>query len=230
MGKPAPPDDTITKMLETIYPVSRETIVRFAKYEAMLHQWQEKTNLVSRTTLDDFWVRHVADSLQLISLAPNARHWTDIGSGGGFPGLVIAIVMREINEVSGEHVEVNLVESIGKKCAFLRRVTTETAAAAAVHNIRIESATKLLNSAEIVTARAVTSLNNLLLLTGHVLAGDRRALFHKGRDYLAELAECDGKWKFDLVVHRSRIDADSVILDISNVEQIVDTETGKLSR
>ena len=107
-------------LLNSIYPVSRETISRLERYNAILRQWQAKTNLVAPSTLDEFWSRHVADSLQIVARKSDARRWTDIGSGGGFPGLVIAIVLG--TEKPGSDLEISLVESIRKKCAFLSQV------------------------------------------------------------------------------------------------------------
>ncbi len=213
-------DSEIRDLLKSIYPVSRETIERLQVFHKLLKQWQSKTNLVAPSTLDQFWHRHIADSLQILAIAPNARHWTDIGSGGGFPGLVIAIVMQQIAEEEGSVTSVRLIESIQKKCSFLRRVGVEAKVDVDVQAIRIESASKQLDDCEVITARALTSLGNLLDLTGTHITGEKIALFHKGRDYLSEIEDCRGKWNFDLVVHTSKIDADSVVLEISNVERL----------
>ena len=213
-------DVEILDRLQRIYPVSRETIVKFARYEELLVQWQKKTNLVAPSTLSQFWSRHVADSLQLLKIADDADVWTDIGSGGGFPGLILALAMDEISARAGKKKTVNLVESIQKKCAFLRRVGSETNCSVNVHPIRIESAAEQLEQADIITARALASLHQLLELSGDHISGNKRALFHKGRDYQRELEECRGKYEFDLVIHDSVIDAESVILEISNVKRV----------
>lgn len=212
------PDPSVLQMLNSIYPVSRETIARLKIYEELLNQWQKKTNLVAPSTLSQFWTRHVADSLQLVALAPDCANWTDIGSGGGFPGMVLAIVMAD--RKSDVQSSVQLVESIHKKCAFLRRVAHQCGVKAEVHCMRIESATEQLQKADIVTARALASLGKLLELTEGNITGNRKALFHKGKDYLAEIEECRGKWRFDLVTHPGRIDADSVILEIANAARL----------
>jgi 16S rRNA (guanine527-N7)-methyltransferase len=204
------------ELLQEIYPVSRETISRLEIYHRLLVKWQAKTNLVAPSTLHHFWDRHVADSLQLIDLSTGTRNWTDIGSGGGFPGMVIAIVMEQIRDVDGSTPRVCLVESIGKKCAFLRQVANECGVQAEISKTRIESATKQLLQASVVTARALASTEKLLTLTEGAILGERKALFHKGRGYEKELADCRGKWRFDLLVHPSRIDAESVVLEISN--------------
>ncbi|MCB1439356.1 MAG: 16S rRNA (guanine(527)-N(7))-methyltransferase RsmG [Nitratireductor sp.] len=205
-------------LLNSIYPVSRETISRLERYNAILRQWQAKTNLVAPSTLDEFWSRHVADSLQIVALKSDARRWTDIGSGGGFPGLVMAIVLG--TEKPGSDLEISLVESIRKKCAFLSQVALQTGIRVNVHPKRIEDATDELKGAEVITARALASLEKLLELTGDQISGDRVALFHKGRDYRAELEECRGKWDFDLLVHESVLGADSVVLEIANARRL----------
>ena len=205
-------------LLNSIYPVSRETISRLERYNAILRQWQAKTNLVAPSTLDEFWSRHVADSLQIVALKSDARRWTDIGSGGGFPGLVMAIVLG--TEKPGSDLEISLVESIRKKCAFLSQVALQTGIRVNVHPKRIEDATDELKGAEVITARALASLEKLLELTGDQISGDRVALFHKGRDYRAELEHCRGKWDFDLLVHESVLGADSVVLEIANARRL----------
>ena len=205
-------------LLNSIYPVSRETISRLERYNAILRQWQAKTNLVAHSTLEEFWYRHVADSLQIVALKSDARRWADIGSGGGFPGLVMAIVLG--TEKPGSDLEISLVESIRKKCAFLSQVALQTGIRVNVHPKRIEDATDELKGAEVITARALASLEKLLELTGDQISGDRVALFHKGRDYRAELEECRGKWDFDLLVHESVLGADSVVLEIANARRL----------
>lgn len=203
-------------LIESICPVSRETLDRLACYGRILASWQAKTNLVSPNTLPDFWKRHVADSLQCLALAPEASVWVDLGSGGGFPGMAIAVA-----NAGREDVTHHLVESIHKKCAFLREVARQTGATAKIHCERIESAAKRIAQGpevpQVVTARALAPLPGLLELSAPFFQAGARALFHKGRDFEAELRECDGLWRFDLVVHRSRIEADSVLLEISDV-------------
>ena len=114
------------------YRVSRETLTRLLAYQALLGRWQQRINLVGPATLEDFWSRHAADSAQLLALAEDRRVWLDLGSGGGFPGLVVAIMLAE----TGGHV--HLVESDGRKAAFLRTVIREVGAPASVHNRRAE--------------------------------------------------------------------------------------------
>jgi 16S rRNA (guanine527-N7)-methyltransferase len=116
-------------------PVSRETEERLTLLVAELERWQQAKNLVSSATLADVWTRHIADSLQLYALAPEAETWLDLGSGGGFPGLVIGICLAELG-----HGQIHLVESNARKCAFLRHAARVTGAPVTVHNRRIEDA------------------------------------------------------------------------------------------
>ena len=202
--------------LNKIYPVSRETFSRLQEYEILLRQWQAKTNLVSPSTLTAFWTRHVADSLQCLAIAPNAKNWIDLGSGGGFPALPIAIKRAcDSPETFGRHV---LVESNHKKCAFLREVARKTGTPVVVINDRIESATKQIQAGEfqVITARALAPLAKLLDLASPMMNGETVAVFHKGREFRTELEDCRGLWWFDLVIHESRIESGSVLLEIRN--------------
>lgn len=212
--------EVIFSELSRIYPVSRETFERLKILVARVEEWQKKTNLVAPSTLNDMWSRHIADSLQCIKLKPQARHWVDIGSGGGFPGLVIAAVMADYQGSS-----IDLIESIQKKCSFLRQVNRQMKAPAKVHCDRIENISSNINQPEIVTARALAALPLLFELASPWLLNGAIALFHKGREFEAELADCDGLWSFDLINHESVISTDSVILEISNLKRInIDAE------
>lgn len=214
------PSDKELSLLNSIHPLDEDAIEKLSIYHRTLVQWQKKTNLVAPSTLEFFWQRHVADSLQVLELYPEIKHWTDIGSGGGFPGLILAILLGQKNTKQPNSRNVNLVESIQKKCVFLRKVANDTKAAASIFANRIESSTKQLEEAEAISARALASLEKLLELTeGHII-GRRFAVFHKGRDYQREIEECNGKWNFDLVVHKSKIDVESVILEVRNAVRI----------
>ena len=198
-----------------IFQLSQNAVDKLVIYYRLLVQWQAKTNLVAPSTLGQFWQRHVADSLQLYSLYPDARQWTDLGSGAGFPGMVLAILLSEAEEGS-----VRLVESVQKKSAFLRKVANETGASATIYSIRIESAAKQMDEAQIITARALASLDKLLSLTEGHIGGERFAVFHKGREFKREIEQCRGKWSFDLVVVPSKIDPESVLLEVRNARLI----------
>lgn len=197
--------------LTSIYPVSRETLRRFTIMVEQLSKWQKKTNLVAPSTLEDVWNRHVADSLQCIALRPNAKSWLDIGSGGGFPGLIIAAVMAEQKDSV-----VTLVESNQKKASFLRQANRQMGSNATVVASRIETLDVTSIQPQIVTARALAELPLLLKLSRPFLEKGATALFHKGREYREELAKCDGLGSFDLLCHESKVEQDSVILEISN--------------
>lgn len=198
--------------LQSIHPVSQTVFERLELYVARLTEWQRKTNLIAPSTLEDIWVRHVADSLQCIALKPDSRSWLDLGSGGGFPGLVIAAVMADEDNAS-----VTLVESNNKKTAFLRQVNHQMGAKATVVTARIEDVEIASGAPEVITARALTALPNLLSLSSRWIEAGAIGLFHKGRESASELAECDGLWSYDLIHHSSRISPESVILEISNL-------------
>lgn len=195
--------------------VSRETSARLERYAALLRKWNPRINLVSKSTLDDLWTRHMADSAQLHALAPHpVRHWADLGAGGGFPGLVIAILAIETG--SPEHV--TLVESDTRKAAFLRTVVRETGAPASVATERIEALPPL--GAEVVSARALADLSTLLAYTERHMAPEGLALFPKGAGWKKELAAAQEKWKFRCRVVKSETEDGPVILSISGVLRV----------
>jgi 16S rRNA (guanine527-N7)-methyltransferase len=192
--------------------VSRETRQRLEDHASLYEKWSPRINLTAPSTQKDFWRRHVGDSAQLLEIVPEARHWIDLGSGGGFPGMVIAILLQDVPAA-----RVELVESNRKKTAFLQAVKARCAPSAIIHPARIEDVVGRIAPPEIVTARALAALPKLLDMTAPWLQGATRALFHKGRGYAVEIEESRAKWRFDLVIHESRIDADSVVLDITNL-------------
>jgi 16S rRNA (guanine527-N7)-methyltransferase len=139
-------------------PVSRETETRLDRYVALLVEWQAKTNLVSPTTLPHLWTRHVSDSLQLLALAPEAKVWADLGSGGGFPGIVLACAMAEVSGAT-----VHLVERNAKKAAFLREALRVTNAPGVVHLADTgDNVDSLVGKVDCVTARALAPLHQLI--------------------------------------------------------------------
>jgi 16S rRNA (guanine527-N7)-methyltransferase len=199
--------------LSGIAEVSRETRQRLERFIALLRKWGAAQSLVAPSTLPQIWRRHVADSAQLLAVAPEALRWLDLGTGAGFPGLVIAILLAE--RVGSP---VHLVESNQRKCAFLRRAIAETGAPASVHEGRIEAVlADWSEPVEIITARALAPLPRLFDLVAPLLPGTARLLFPKGRDFAGEVAEASKSWHFDLVNHRSRINGGGVILDITGL-------------
>jgi 16S rRNA (guanine527-N7)-methyltransferase len=194
-------------------PVSRETEARLDRYVALLLEWQAKTNLVAPSTLPQLWTRHVADSLQLLDLAPQAATWADLGSGGGFPGIVLACAMAERGG------RVDLVERNGKKAAFLREAVRVTGSPGTVHATDIGDYVDSVAAApDCVTARALAPLNMLLDLAAPLMTKGARALFLKGQDVESELTEATKYWNIEPVLHPSRSGGEGWIVDIGRLE------------
>lgn len=202
--------------LKSIVPdVSRETTDRLIAFEELFRKWSSAINLASPSTLADLWSRHILDSAQLFPLASEAKRWLDLGSGGGFPGIVTACFLNESPGAS-----IDLVESAGKKAAFLRTAAGHLTVPARIHSARIEAMWDKIDVPDIVTARALASLSDLFKLAEPWLTSGSKALFQKGRDYQREIDESRVGWSFDLVQHESAIDNSSVILEISNLRRI----------
>ena len=196
--------------------VSRETAEALDLYVAQLTRWQSIKNLVGPSTLAEVWTRHVADSLQLLALAPDATRWLDLGSGAGIPGLILAIAGRDR---PGFHVD--LVESNGRKGAFLQETARLTGAAAKIHVARIETVVGGFTETQIVTARALAPLSQLLAWTAPLLKNGATGLFPKGRDVLTELTEAEERWRFAADLIPSRTDSDARIVRISSVSGLL---------
>ena len=192
----------------SLTPVSRETAARLDRFVALLIAWEEHTNLIARSTIPVIWTRHIADSLQLLALAPQTKVWADLGSGAGFPGLVLACALAQ-----SRGAEVHLVESVGKKAAFLREAVRVTGAPAIVHAMRIEDfVDKAPESIEAVTARALAPLPKLLSLAYPLLKKGAVGLFLKGQDVGSELTAAAKYWKIQSDLVRSRTDQRAQIL------------------
>jgi len=197
------------------FDVSRETLDRLTTYHELLKKWGARINLVSRATIDDPWMRHFHDSAQLLDLSPtDARLWVDLGSGAGFPGLVIAILAAERRP----DLSVQLIESDQRKAVFLREVIRETGVTADVVAQRIESATAC--GADVLSARAVAPLAALLEMAHRHLAPSGVALFPKGARYRQELAEALESFTFDCEEYPSETDAEAVILKIGGIRRV----------
>lgn len=196
--------------------VSRETHERLEHFSELFLRWCRRINLVAPSTVAELWRRHIADSAQIFQLRPHPATWIDLGSGGGFPGIITAILM---NEVEGGWV--HLVESNQKKAAFLRVALMETMAKGSVHAIRIEEAPKHIETCDFVSARALASVDLLFRYSYPWLSSGRTtAFFHKGRDYQKELEKARSEWQFDLVEHRSAVEMDSTILEVSHLQAL----------
>jgi 16S rRNA (guanine527-N7)-methyltransferase len=195
-------------------PVSRETEKRLEGYVALLLQWQAKTNLVASSTLPNLWTRHISDSLQLLTLTPNAKIWVDLGSGGGFPGVVLACAMAGI-----EGAMVHLVERNARKAAFLREALRITKAAGTVHLADIgDYVDSFPHPVDCVTARAVAPLHQLLGFSEPLVARGAKALFLKGQDVEAELTEATKYWNITPRLHPS-LTGQGWIVELDRIER-----------
>lgn len=180
---------------ERAFNVSRETIDQLKLYVSLLALWQPRINLVANATLPEVWHRHVADSAQLVALAPPApRAWLDLGSGGGFPGLVVVIMLH------GTPTRVTLVESDRRKCAFLAEVARQTGITVEIQTARIEqTATQaMLGAVDVVSARALAPLARLISLSLPFFSADTVGIFPKGRAADTEIEEARAAWAFDV--------------------------------
>jgi 16S rRNA (guanine527-N7)-methyltransferase len=179
-----------------LFAVSRETIARLELYESLLQRWQKAVNLVAPRTLGDIWHRHFADSAQLARLMPpEAIGLVDLGSGGGFPGLVLSIVLAERAPI-----RVILVESDARKAAFLREVARQTGVAVDIVSTRIESreTQAKIVPVDVVTVRALAPMRRLLGLAAPLFAAGTLGLFLKGRDVQREIDEARADWRFEV--------------------------------
>jgi 16S rRNA (guanine527-N7)-methyltransferase len=192
--------------------VTNRTKEDLERFVALLRKWQRAHNLVSRATLDEVWPRHVADSLQLLDHAPDFRHWVDLGSGAGFPGLVVAIACKDRPER-----RFTLVESNGKKAAFLRAAIRATGAHATVVAGRSEACADAVEPADIVSARALAPLPDLLRLGAPYLGKDGMMLLLKGQDFVHELEAASKSWDFDVLDFASVTDAGGRVLAIRHL-------------
>lgn len=188
------PAETIAAELEQFYD--------------LLTRWQRAQNLVSRETLHQFWTRHIADSLQALPLLrASDQHFLDLGSGGGLPGVPLAIALER------RHV---LVEPNARKASFLRGVARELGAPIRVVQGRAEDLDSR-ETPDVITARALAPLPRLLALSALGFGPATRGIFHKGRQFRAELKEAAAAWAFDVVQHPSATDPGAVLLEISNL-------------
>jgi 16S rRNA (guanine527-N7)-methyltransferase len=189
-------------------------MARLDRFVALLLAWQERMNLIAPSTATTIWTRHIADSLQLISLAPAARVWVDLGSGAGFPGLVVACALAELPGA-----RVHLVESNTRKAAFLREASRETGLPAVVHPVRIADFVDDLNEpVDIVTARALAPLADLLAAAYPLLTLGTRGLFPKGQDVGAELTAATKCWSIEASLVPSRIDPKGQIVVVESAQ------------
>jgi len=196
-------------------PVSPATQARLDRYVDLLLEWQAKTNLVAPSTLPNVWTRHISDSLQLLALAPSARAWVDLGSGGGFPGVVLACALAE-----NPGTMVHLVERNAKKAAFLREAIRITASPGAVHLADIgDTVDRITGPVDCVTARAVAPLHQLIGFAEPLVKQGAKALFLKGQDVEAELTESTKYWNINPHLHSSRTGGHGWIVELDSIER-----------
>jgi 16S rRNA (guanine527-N7)-methyltransferase len=196
-----------------LVPVSRETETRLDRFVEVLLLWQSKLNLVAPSTLRDLWTRHIADSLQLVPLAPQARVWVDFGSGGGFPGVPIACALAE-----EPGAKVHLIESNGKKAAFLRQAARAAGVPAVVHQERAENFGKsCAEPVQVVTARALAPLKTLCDQAFPLISRGAIALFLKGQDVDAELTDAAKYWRLEATKVPSKTSPESSIVVIRSL-------------
>jgi 16S rRNA (guanine527-N7)-methyltransferase len=197
-----------------IVPVSRETLERLDVFVPLFMKWQQAVQLVAPSTLPKLWTRHIADSLQLLELAYDARTWADLGTGGGFPGLILA--MARAGEAGWL---MHLVESDTRKAAFLREAARVTGAPAKVHAERIESAAKRLGKVDVVTARALAPLPRLIELAAPLLEQGAKGIFLKTQYVGEELTDTPKSWSINSTVLPSRTDSRGRIVVIDSVSR-----------
>ncbi|MCE3257840.1 MAG: methyltransferase GidB [Nitrobacter vulgaris] len=196
-------------------PVSRQIEARLDAYVDLLVQWQTKTNLVASSTLPQLWTRHIADSLQLLTLAPNAKRWADFGSGGGFPGVVLACALAGV-----EGARVDLIERNAKKAAFLREAVRVTASPGIIHLMDIgDYVDRLEDRIDCVTARALAPLQVLLGFAEPFVTKGATALFLKGQDVEAELTEATKYWNMKPRIHSSCTGGQGWIVELDHIER-----------
>jgi 16S rRNA (guanine527-N7)-methyltransferase len=196
------------------YNVSRETIEKLKTYEKLVLEWNNKFNLVSKSSVPYIWERHIEDSLQLCGfITKSDKIMFDFGSGAGFPGVVIAIIAQELYP----DLKVSLIESIGKKANFLKVVNDELLLNMDIYNDRIEKLN--LTKADVITSRAMASLEKLLEYSKPFCSNKTRLLFLKGERWQEEVREAEKKWRFDFTTKQSQTSDRGCVLQIENIRR-----------
>lgn len=195
--------------------VSRETFARLGLFAALVQKWNPAINLVAKSTLPDLWRRHILDSAQILHHAPDTLvHWADLGSGGGFPGIIIATLLAQ----DSPQTRVTLVESDQRKAAFLAESSRQLGLNPVVLTARAESTPPL--RADVISARALAPLPRLLPLISRHATPRAVALLPKGAGYQQELAEAAADWRFTSTAHPSITDPKAVILELRNLAHV----------
>lgn len=207
---PAPPEDAAAFGAAT--GASEAQVADLERFRRLLAEWNEKMNLVGPSALAQFWPRHAYDSAQLLQLAPDAKVWADLGAGAGFPGVVLAILLKETPGA-----RVHLVESLAKRCRFLETVVGTLNLPATVHNARAEA---LSLKVDVVTARAVAPMVRLLGFAEPYLKRGTVGLFLKGQDVVSELTEATRYWKFDYDLTPSRSSSEGQVVRVKGAVRV----------
>ena len=195
--------------------VSRETLDALKYFEDLVVLWNPAINLISNSSVSDLWSRHIIDSAQLFLFTlPDEGLWLDVGSGGGFPGIVVSIVAKEL----APSLRVVLVESDNRKCVFLRTVIRELGLSVKVINDRIENVK--LDDVVYLSARALRNLNSLLFIVENNVSRETVCIFPKGRSYKRELVESQKNWKFDFNLIDSNTSEDSKVIVLKGLERV----------
>ena len=195
--------------------VSRETLDALKYFEDLVVLWNPAINLISNSSVSDLWSRHIIDSAQLFLFTlPDEGLWLDVGSGGGFPGIVVSIVAKEL----APSLRVVLVESDNRKCVFLRTVIRELGLSVKVINDRIENVK--LDDVVYLSARALRNLNSLLFIVENNVSRETICVFPKGRSYKKELVESQKNWKFDFNLIDSNTSEDSKVIVLKGLERV----------
>jgi 16S rRNA (guanine527-N7)-methyltransferase len=200
--------------MEVSLNVSRETMEKLIAFSSLVEKWTVKINLISKASIPYIWERHIVDSVQIFDLAPQGGHWVDIGSGGGFPGIIVAILTQN---VKSPH-KVTLVESDQRKCAFLRTVIRELSLDAVVLSDRIEDIPNL--NADVLSARALAELAQLLGFAEHHLAASGIALFPKGGTWTKEHEAAQDIWSYDCKAITSTTNPAAAVLKIKDITRV----------
>ena len=193
--------------------VSRETQDCLETYIGLVEKWNPVINLIAKSSVSDIWHRHLEDSAQIVPRAQLGSYWIDIGSGGGFPGIVVAIILKE----NSPETRVVLVESDARKAAFLRQSVVVLGLNCQIHNARIESLS--LPRASTVSARALAPLPKLLELTEGLVEPGGVCLLMKGQRHQEELDAARKSWSFDCDITKSLTNADAAILEVRNIQR-----------
>ena len=199
--------------VKAICELSKDAEFKLEKFVSLLREWQQVHNLISSDSLEYVWTRHIADSVQTFLALPDAQRWVDFGSGAGFPGIVVAIMLAK-----NSNSMVHLIESNKKKATFLQTISRNIEIPIQVHCMRIESFLTQWNSqVDGVSARALTDLDNLCGFAQKLVNQGATAVFHKGQTVQKEIDNANKKWNIGLKVEKSRIDPNGCLLIINKI-------------